>query len=67
MSRQVSLSAFEAGADLSVLTDRQREVWSAFHREGGVRPAARDLDVNPGTVYQHIERARAKLRRAGEV
>lgn len=61
MSRQVTFDAFGAGEDLPILTDCQREVWAIYHQKGGIRPAARALNLNLGTVHQHISRAEAKL------
>ncbi len=56
---QTSLTSFSTDDD--PLTERQRTVWAVYHATGGVRPAARELDVNPGTVHQHIKRAERKL------
>jgi DNA-binding CsgD family transcriptional regulator len=44
----------------SQLTSRQAEVVQEVRRQGGIRPAARALEVNPGTVKQHLKRAEEK-------
>lgn len=60
---QSTLEAF-AGPDLSQLTPRQREMWTAVELEDrGIREVARERELNPGTVYRHVDRARAKLGR----
>lgn len=62
---QSSLSEFsrpDPSADLSDLTARQREMYEAVERDGrSIRAVARDEDLNPGTVAQHVYRALEKL------
>ena len=60
MTYQSSLFHFEA--DLTDLSDAQREVFEAVEQDGyGVREYARRTDRSPGTVGNLLRRARQRL------
>lgn len=64
MTYQSSLQHFEA--DLSELTDAQREVYEAIEKDGyGAREYARKTDRSPGTVSNLLRRARRRLGEEG--
>lgn len=64
-AEQTSLGDF-AGPDLSVLTERQREVYRAVRLEGvGAREWARREGVSPGTVSNLLRRAEQRLDEEG--
>ncbi|MFC7057843.1 RNA polymerase sigma factor [Halovenus salina] len=60
MTFQSSLFHYEA--DLSALTDAEREVFQAVEQDGfGVREYARKTGRKPGTVGNLLARARQKV------
>ncbi len=57
---QAALAHFET--DLSALSDAPREAYQAVEQDGfGVREYARKTGRSPGTVGNHLRRARRKL------
>lgn len=62
MSPQLDLTDFERDEDLSILTDAEREVYTAVEHDGvGVRQLARCTNRRPGTVGNLLKRARLRL------
>lgn len=58
---QASLFAYEPD-ELGQLSKMQRKVYTAVEDEGkGPRQLARDLELAPGTVGNHLQRAREKV------
>ena len=60
MTYQSALHHF--GNDLSELSDAQRDVYQAVEQDGfGVREYARKTGRSPGTIGNHLRRARRKV------
>jgi len=65
MPEQATLGTFVPDRD-DPLTDRQREMFEAVEIDGeAIRTVAREKGLNPGTVCQHVQRAREKFDREG--